>query len=456
MTGPELAWTVLATVLATSGALAIGLAGGRLGERRGMVRAVGVLLSLSSARILSWNGTAAAATNSDPEIWKAVGYLLLYAEGPAAGLVNARFWNSQGWRGSLDRLWQLQAVAAIACAASDVWSGTPGSLAEAQRPLLTAAWAVTAGNVVARSVTTDRATRPAAWGLAAVGIALAHDAAEAVAGWGLGLPLTTAATLGLAAAAAAGMIQQTRRAMDETAGQRAAAGIVQRALPDEAPRIGHQKVTGFYSRSKGVSGDIHWFEELPGQRTTILVAEADENGIEAAVTAARITTAADAARGWAGEPARFLEEMNRTLQGRGRTLVRASCGVIDANGRQFAVACAGGEPPVALSRRKRHAVRAGSAGPALGQEAQPAYRATTIHAEHGDQLVLHTSGATRPQNEAGEPFGRTRLDAALADTITVAARDTVRRTKAALAAWTGRAETMPNDQDVTILVASMP
>ncbi len=114
-------------------------------------------------------------------------------------------------------------------------------------------------------------------------------------------------------------------------------------------------------------------------------------------------------------PARVLAHVNRHLLAVAPEGMFATAfyGVYDPYYRRLRYATAGHPPP--RLRRSRVAVAEveGDAGLPLGIAEDEAWREREIMIKPGEALLLYTDGILEGTNEAGEPFGRARLDDAL-------------------------------------------
>ena len=148
----------------------------------------------------------------------------------------------------------------------------------------------------------------------------------------------------------------------------------------------------------------------------------------AALVAALIHGLVREHRASAGNPERFLSELNRGLQGMleragDLVFVTAVYLVIDVSRGELKLANAGHPHPLLL--RKSGAVEevrvgADGSGPALGMIPDESYEAATVSLKPGDRVFVYTDGLYEAADASGEEFGPERLKAALAARATVA------------------------------------
>ena len=336
----------------------IGIAGTRTGWGAGVDVAwkAGAVLGLEAARL-----AGGSVTGSDPTGQRTMAVIVL-SEWTAVAVLSQCLWKRSAAPAGLRAVVWGQTIFAAAAGGALVAGEAPGNVLPWQN---VAAWGGGTATLAAaiRGRGAWRAdTRPMAYGLA---LATSTSAAN----WALNVPeLGIAATMGLIAAAG-------------TAGGCGVAQLVAAARQGRTRRLAGDWRRD--TREVGTADDVSisegtdsrrigttWVESLPGGRTAVLVAENDLVDEESAMTALRTSTAADAARGWAGEPGRFLEELNQTLTRRpGDPTVRAACAVTDPKGGQVAAAAAGAPPADtgnrgrergATDRGERTAARAGS------------------------------------------------------------------------------------------------
>jgi sigma-B regulation protein RsbU (phosphoserine phosphatase) len=207
-------------------------------------------------------------------------------------------------------------------------------------------------------------------------------------------------------------LQEANRRLEEEMQE---VGRVQRhLLPAELPRIEGLELGASYVTCNRAGGDYYDVLPLPDGRWGLFVADVSGHGTAAAVVMAMLHTLLHAYPGVPASPAEVLGHLNRHLlavvpEG---TFATAFYGVYDPPRRRLTYACAGHPPP----RLRRRGVIQDVNGPLalpLGVAPDETWPEQHLCLAPGEVLLLYTDGVTEGTNEAGEPFGRERLDGAL-------------------------------------------
>jgi sigma-B regulation protein RsbU (phosphoserine phosphatase) len=207
-------------------------------------------------------------------------------------------------------------------------------------------------------------------------------------------------------------LQEANRRLDQ---EMQAVGRMQRhLLPGELPRIEGLELGASYVTCNRAGGDYYDVLPLPDGRWGLFVADVSGHGTAAAVVMTMLHTLLHADPGPPAAPADVLARLNRHLlavapEG---TFVTAFYGVYDPPRRRLTYVCAGHPPPRLRRRRGIQGVNGPLALP-LGVAPEENWREQELVLAPGDVLLLYTDGVTDGTNEAGEPFGRERLDGAL-------------------------------------------
>lgn len=174
--------------------------------------------------------------------------------------------------------------------------------------------------------------------------------------------------------------------------------------------------------SSAVAGDF--FMVLPVSPTSagVLLCDVMGHGVRAALVAALIHGLVRENRAFAGEPDRFLSEINRCLQtllARSGDLVFVTAAylVFDVARGELRLANAGHPYPLILRHEGEvTALRIGAdgSGPALGMLPDEAYAAAVVPLSPGDRVFVFTDGLYEIADDFGEEFGTTRLQEAVA------------------------------------------
>ena len=201
--------------------------------------------------------------------------------------------------------------------------------------------------------------------------------------------------------------------------------VQQALLPSQYPSLPagvppERSLLRFHHRwipSSAVAGDF--FTVLPVSPTAaaVLLCDVMGHGVRAALVAALIHGLVRENRALAGEPDRFLTEINRGLQAllaRSGDLVFVTAVylVIDVARGELRLANAGHPYPLLLRHEGAGAelrVGAEGCGPALGMLPGEEYAAASVPLSPGDRVFLFTDGLFEVIDILGEEFGTGRL-----------------------------------------------
>jgi len=175
--------------------------------------------------------------------------------------------------------------------------------------------------------------------------------------------------------------------------------------------------------SSAVAGDFFAVLPVVPMSAAVLLCDVMGHGVRAALVAALIHGLVREHRGAAGNPERFLSELNRGLQGMleragDLVFVTAVYLVVDVSRGEMKLANAGHPHPLLL--RKGGAVEevlvgADGSGPALGMIPDERYQSVTVPLKPGDRVFVFTDGLYEAADTTGEEFGHQRLQQALSD-----------------------------------------
>lgn len=196
------------------------------------------------------------------------------------------------------------------------------------------------------------------------------------------------------------------------------ADIQRSLLPRELPRISTLDLAAHYQTSRRAGGDYYDFFPLPDGQWGIFLADVSGHGTPAAVMMAITHTVAHEYPGPPTPPSAMLRFVNDRLAGRylgdSDAFVTAFYGIYDPSARTLRYSSAGHPPP--RLRRDHRSIEPldGTAGLPLGIAVEQDYPEHQHSLAPGDLLVFYTDGVTEGQNAAGELFGLSRLDQAMA------------------------------------------
>jgi len=173
--------------------------------------------------------------------------------------------------------------------------------------------------------------------------------------------------------------------------------------------------------SSAVAGDFFAVLPVVPMSAAVLLCDVMGHGVRAALVAALIHGLVREHRAVAGNPERFLSELNRGLQGMleragDLVFVTAVYLVVDVSRGEMKLANAGHPFPLVLRKGGAvEAVRVGAdgSGPALGMIPDENYQSVVVPLKPGDRVFVYTDGLYEAADASGEEFGPERLKAAL-------------------------------------------
>jgi sigma-B regulation protein RsbU (phosphoserine phosphatase) len=174
-----------------------------------------------------------------------------------------------------------------------------------------------------------------------------------------------------------------------------------------------------YRPNGAVGGDFFDVLSLSDTRAGVFLCDVMGHGVRAALVTAMVRVLIESLRDHAGDPGRFLAEINHELLAiLGQTSVTvflsAFYAVVDTVTGEFEYANAGHPAPLHVRRSEGEVVSLASAagpgpGPPLGVRDQASYAVGRGQLAAADLLVLFTDGLFEVTGPDQEPFGEARL-----------------------------------------------
>lgn len=173
--------------------------------------------------------------------------------------------------------------------------------------------------------------------------------------------------------------------------------------------------------SSAVAGDFFAVLPVVPMSAAVLLCDVMGHGVRAALVAALIHGLVREHRALAGNPERFLTELNRGLQGMleragDLVFVTAVYLVIDVSRGELKFANAGHPSPLLLRKAggvESLGVGAFGSGPALGMMPDEVYESATVALKPGDRVFVYTDGLYEAADSSGEEYGPERLQEAI-------------------------------------------
>jgi len=341
---------------------------------------------------------------------------------PVAGWALPMRLMGNGWRSSLR--WQVIAFAVFAPIgiASDLITGTPGSMEQTNNVLVIAGAVNIVGNLLRPEHRRTRELRVVLAGsLVFMLFALVNNlSALRILPWreideSFGFVIFVA-TLGYAATRAFTRGERERMAIDN---ELTTAREIQRSiLPKEMPSVAGLRVSAGYDPASSVAGDLYDFIAVDESRTGVLVADVAGHGVPAALIASMVKIAFSSQARLADDPSALMAELNAILRRDvRRAFVTATYLWFDMASRRVTVCNAGHAPPLLF--RDGSFLELGGAGVLLGRFASARYTAVATELQAGDRIVAFTDGIVEARNARDEQFGEERLRASIARSATI-------------------------------------
>jgi serine phosphatase RsbU (regulator of sigma subunit)/DNA-binding NarL/FixJ family response regulator len=184
-------------------------------------------------------------------------------------------------------------------------------------------------------------------------------------------------------------------------------------LPKSLPDVPGWQLAARLDPARETSGDFYDFIPFPDGRLGILVADAADKGMGAALY---MTLSRTLIRTYAAEydtrPDLVLSATNRRIlmDTRAELFVTVFYAILDPVAGKLAYCNAGHNPPFLLNAENKGPVQAlGRTGLPLGVFEETAWTQDAVEIAPGDVLLLYTDGITEAQDQQGAFFGEKRL-----------------------------------------------
>jgi serine phosphatase RsbU (regulator of sigma subunit) len=177
--------------------------------------------------------------------------------------------------------------------------------------------------------------------------------------------------------------------------ERRVSRMLQEALvPERLPTLPGVTLSATYvpaAAERQIGGD--WYEVLAftEERVLLIIGDVAGHGLDAAVIMNRVRQAMLGAAVSEVDPARILEQANKSLTASGYGMVTAACCVFDPQSMRLVYASAGHPPPI-LAPPREQARSLPFGAPPLGVVEDLQVESSTTTLERGTLLVLYTDG----------------------------------------------------------------
>ena len=227
------------------------------------------------------------------------------------------------------------------------------------------------------------------------------------------VPVATNDEFGLIAAHTNAMIKGLRDRIRMISALKLAEEVQRNLLPNHAPNIPGLDISGISIYCDETGGDYYDYLKLPGDRLGIVVADAADHGVGAALQMATARAFLIYGSQKADDISALIDEINGHLvrdslqTGRFVSLFLLE---IDPQKKTLRWVRAGHEPAILYEPESNEFQQLSGEGIALGVDSDYRFQSTSCHLwKPGSVVVIGTDGIHETRNKEGEMFGRERL-----------------------------------------------
>ena len=223
-----------------------------------------------------------------------------------------------------------------------------------------------------------------------------------------------------------------------------------RLLPQSLPKLPHLELAAKFAPARAIGGDLYDFVSYSLSRTALVIGDVSGKGAPAAIYAALVSGILRSHAPIEPVPAEMLRAVNfslgeRRIDGQFVSLIYA---VWDDEQQTLQVANSGLPRPLYWHDDKIEIIEA--TGLPLGLFDDADYDEFTFNAKPGDKFVFFSDGILDARNEAGELFGRSRVEQIVANSDGISAEGLVNSLFDAVAEHAAGVETF-DDQTVVVI-----
>ncbi|MBN1154605.1 serine/threonine-protein phosphatase [candidate division KSB1 bacterium] len=223
-------------------------------------------------------------------------------------------------------------------------------------------------------------------------------------------------------------------------------------LPQRMPSIEGLDIVARYIPTSAIAGDFYDFL-VKDNRICILLADVSGHGVGAALIGSMLKIAFASQEEHMSNPARVLQEINRTMHSRIEgNFVTACCIYIDTDKGLVEYANAG-HPPSLLYRENEAAIcDLTNEGIILGPFPDAIYNNVSLPYKMNDRILLYTDGITEALNPSGEFFGDQRLKDYFRSHVDLTTSQFIDELFDQLYTWSNKTASETLDDDLTAIV----
>ena len=221
-------------------------------------------------------------------------------------------------------------------------------------------------------------------------------------------------------------------------------------LPDRLPRLAGFDIGALSVPARAVGGDYYDFIPLKGKRFGLVVGDACDKGIPAALFINLTNALVHVEAGRNPSPEAALRQVNRHLVEMNRSGMFATLlyGIFDSEGR-FDYCRAGHPHPLVFDANFQQVETGGGAGMALGILEAITLDARSVTLPPGGMMLVFSDGLSEAQDAGGNEFGTGRLAAILPEFGHLPAGQVCQRVWQAVQAFSAG---QPQSDDFTLIV----
>jgi serine phosphatase RsbU (regulator of sigma subunit)/anti-sigma regulatory factor (Ser/Thr protein kinase) len=200
--------------------------------------------------------------------------------------------------------------------------------------------------------------------------------------------------------------QTTRRALEQTADELRVAEIIQRSLlPETLPDVAGWQLDAWYEPARVIGGDLYDFIRLPGDLVGIVLGDASDKGVPAALVMATTRALLRAAAMRLVLPGLVLAQVNDDLAAQIPPGVFVTCfyAILDTATGRLRYANAGQCAPLLATGEGVEEL--GASGWPLGMLPGRTYEEGNLTLEPGSAIVLYSDGVSETHNPEGVMLG---------------------------------------------------
>ncbi|MCP4131817.1 MAG: SpoIIE family protein phosphatase [bacterium] len=222
-------------------------------------------------------------------------------------------------------------------------------------------------------------------------------------------------------------------------------------IPENLPTLPGLDIAAEYIPMEMVAGDFYDFNVLEDDCVGVLISDVSGHGIPAALIASMIKIVFYMQADIAGNPEKFLNNMNRILTGNiEQQFITAAFVHIDIKSKKLLYANAGHMPLLIFNRKNNKLDIYNPRGKPIGILDEIDLIPQEIDIKSGDRILLYTDGVTETFNENKEMFGDKGFHQAIYGSGDLSAAEFTSRLTTLLKEWRGTGKAF--DDDVTFVI----